>query len=120
MPIRSIFSNFAPNLNFMNAQKDFERNVRILRSRKKMTQKELAKQLDVDPASLSRMIKGNPRLDTIERIAKALDVSVCSLFQEIERIDGYVSIDGNIVHVRSKEEFLKAVEDSMSIFTIKK
>lgn len=120
LPIRSIFSNFAPNLNFMNAQKDFERNVRILRSRKKMSQKELAKQLGIDPASLSRMIKGNPRLDTIERIAKALDVSVSALFEEIDRIDGYVSIDGHIVHIHSKEEFLKEVDKSMSFSSILK
>ena len=115
--IRSIFSNFAQILIGMNAQKDLERNVKILRFRKKMSQKELAKQLGVDPASLSRMIKGNPRLDTIERIAKALGVSVSALFEEIERIDGYVSIDGHIVHIHSKEEFLKEVDNSMSFLT---
>ena len=115
--IRTIFSNFAQNLNQMNAQKDFERNVKIACRKKKISQKELAKQLGVDPASLSRMIKGNPRLDTIERIAKALDVSVSALFEEIERIDGYVSIGGHIVHVHSKEEFLKEVDASMSFLT---
>lgn len=113
--IRTIFSNFAQNLNQMNAQKDFERNVKIACRKKKISQKELAKQLGVDPASLSRMIKGNPRLDTIERIAKALDVSVSALFEEIERIDGYVSIDGHIVHIHSKDEFLKEVDKSMSL-----
>lgn len=113
--IRTIFSNFAQNLNHMNAQKDFERNVKIACRKKKISQKELAKQLGVDPASLSRMIKGNPRLDTIERIAKALDVSVSTLFEEIERVDGYVSIGGHIVHIHSKEEFLNEVDKSMSL-----
>ena len=45
--IRTIFSNFAQNLNQMNAQKDFERNVKIACRKKKISQKELAKQLGV-------------------------------------------------------------------------
>ena len=50
----------------------------------------------------------------------ALDVSVSTLFEEIERVDGYVSIDGRIVHIHSKEEFLKEVDKSMSFSSILK
>ena len=49
-----------------------------------------------------------------------LGVSVSALFEEIDRIDGYVSIDGHIVHIHSKEEFLKEVDKSMSFSSILK
>ena len=53
--IRTIFSNFAQNLNHMNAQKDFERNVKIACRKKKISQKELAKELGVSYVTISRL-----------------------------------------------------------------
>ena len=38
--------------------------------------KDLAADMGIDPASLTRALNGNARLDTIEKIANALEVSV--------------------------------------------
>ena len=60
--------------------------------------KELASDMGIDPASLTRAIYGNARLDTIEKIAMALGVSVKSLFEPMgdEAVEGYIKIGGKI------------------------
>jgi len=52
--------------------------IRTARERKGWSQLKLAYQCQVTPTTLSRLEcgKGSPRLDTLERIAFALDVSV--------------------------------------------
>ena len=41
---------------------------------KNISQKELAEKLNITPTTLSRNLSGNPTLQTIEKIATALDV----------------------------------------------
>lgn len=68
--------------------------------------KELASDMGIDPASLTRAIYGNARLDTIEKIAMALGVSVKSLFEPMgdEAVEGYIKIGGKIYQFNSREE----------------
>lgn len=68
--------------------------------------KDLAKDMKVEPASLTRAMYGNARLDTIEKIALALGVSVKSLFEPITEnsIEGYIKVKGKIYQFNSKEE----------------
>ena len=74
--------------------------------------KNLAKKMGVKAESLSRSLNGLPRIDTIEKIAKALDVSVKSLFDDPDAIEGFVSVRGKVHRINSKEEFEKIVKDS--------
>ena len=53
--------------------------VKELCSKRGITLKELAEQMDIKPESLSRALNGNPQLTTLENIAKALDVEVADL-----------------------------------------
>ena len=73
--------------------------------------KDLAFDIGIDPASLTRAIYGNARLDTIEKIAKSLGVSVKSLFDSIgeEHVEGYVKVNGKIYKFNSKEELLHII-----------
>ena len=74
--------------------------------------KDLANKMGIKAESLSRSLNGSPRIDTIEKIAKALDVSVKSLFDDPDAIDGFVSVRGKVHRINSKEEFEKIVKDS--------
>lgn len=83
---------------------------RLLRA-KQMQQKELAKKMGVAPAFLSKALTGNPTLDTIRKIAKALDVSITRLFESLNQIEGFVSIKGKYYRFVSKEDFEKIIKD---------
>ena len=79
-------------------------NVTRLCKEQKMQQKDLAEKMGIAPAALSKALTGNPTLDTIRKIAKALNVSIKGLFEETERIDGYISYKGRTYRFNSKEE----------------
>lgn len=59
----------------------FGKNVRKLRLGQKISQGKLAKKLGVDPSYISQIERGigNPSLRVVERIAKALDISIKDL-----------------------------------------
>ena len=58
--------------------------IRMLRRKKKLTQKELAKLVDVSPASIAAYETGDkiPRDDVKEKMAKVLDSTVTFIFFE--------------------------------------
>ena len=49
---------------------------------KNMTITQLAERLNIKQESLSRAINGNPTIETLERIAIALDVPITELFEQ--------------------------------------
>lgn len=65
----------------------------------------LARRMGVKPESLSRSLNGLPRIDTIEKIAKALDVSIKRLFEDPVAIEGFVSVGGKVRRFNSVKEF---------------
>lgn len=81
-------------------------NVKRLCKEQGKQQKDLALEMGIDPASLTRALNGNARLDTIEKIALALHVNIKSLFDPIdeEAVEGYVKIRGRIYQFNSREE----------------
>lgn len=64
--------------------------------------------MDVDPASLNKAMYGNTRLDTIERMATDLDVSIKSLFDPIDNdtVEGYIKIKEKIYQFNSRKELI--------------
>lgn len=60
----------------------FGRRLRYLRQKKNMTQEQLAEaaKISVDFLSLVERGKNAPSFETLERLAKALDISVHALF----------------------------------------
>ena len=67
--------------------------------------KDLAKDMGIDPASLNRAMYGNARLDTIEKIALGLGVSVKSLYEPMyDNVEGYIKVNGKIYQFNSREE----------------
>ena len=75
--------------------------------------KDLASSMEIDPASLNRAMYGNARLDTIEKIANALGVSIKSLFEQTDdddAIEGYIKIRGKIYQFNNKNELNRILE----------
>lgn len=81
------------------------KNVKRILSEKGWQHRKLAQMMECDAASLSRMLSGNPRLDSILKIAKALSVSPKTLFEENYGIEGYVRYNGKTFFFNSREEF---------------
>lgn len=90
-------------------EKILAENVKKICKQQKKQLKDLASEMDVDPASLNRAMYGNARLDTIEKMATALGVSIKSLFDPIDNdtVEGYIKIKGKIYQFNSKEELNK-------------
>ena len=67
----------------MQSGKKLGDNLRKLRLKKKLSQGDLSKNLDVDRAYISNIENGrmNPTLSTLEKIAKALGVSSSELLK---------------------------------------
>lgn len=55
---------------------------------KGLTQKDVAEKLGIAQASLSAMLKGNPTINTLEKIATVLGVSFLELFKEQSNVAG--------------------------------
>ena len=96
----------------MNATEILVSNVDRLCREQKLRRMDLAKKMGVEEASLSRSLRYSPRLDTVEKIAKALNVSIKSLFEDPDKIDGFVSVGGAVHRINSLDEFEKIVKDS--------
>ena len=90
-------------------EKVLAENVKRLCKQQKKQLKDLASEMGIDPASLNRAMYGNARLDTIEKMATALGISIKSLFDPIDddTVEGYIKIKGRIYQFNSKEELNK-------------
>ena len=79
-------------------------NVRRLCKARNLQLKDLASAMAVDPATLTRALNGNCRLSTINKIADALGVSLKTLFEHVDDVEGYIKIGGMIHRFNSKQE----------------
>lgn len=79
-------------------------NVRRICKERGKQMKDLAADMGIDPASLTRALNGNARLDTIEKIATALGVSMKSLFEPLDDVEGYIRIVDKVYQFNSRKE----------------
>lgn len=79
-------------------------NVRRLCKEQNKQMKDLASDMGIDPASLTRALNGNARLDTVRKIATALDVSMKSLFEPLDDVEGFIRIRGKVYQFNNKVE----------------
>ena len=93
-------------------EKILSENVRRICRERKIQLKELAASMGVDPASLNRALKYNARLDTIEKMAKALDVSIKSLFEPMDGVEGFIRVGKHAYKFNSMAELRKILENN--------
>lgn len=67
---------------------------------------DLAQILGVTRITLTRNINGNPTMETLQKIATALDVQVWELFtaSTTGEINGFVEYRGTIYKIQSRED----------------
>ena len=65
---------------------------------------QLAEAMNISAPTLTHALNGNPRLDTLQKIADALNVPIARLLYDANKIEGYISINGEISHFQSSEE----------------
>lgn len=80
--------------------------IRYLRGLNQITQKELSDRLDMDDGSLRRIESGrtNPTLETINKIAHALDIPLWLLFVPDDELNSHSIVKDMIL----KQESLKS------------
>ena len=84
---------------------------RICKERGKQM-KDLAADMGIDPASLTRALNGNARLDTMQKIASALGVSMKSLFEPLNDVEGYIRVGDKVYQFNSRSELDKILENN--------
>ena len=106
------FDYLCENFDIMTIH-DFARNVKFYCEERDMSKAELAEKIGIKPASLARALHGNPQLDTIIKIADALEVPVANLFRESRRVDGIAYIGNELIRFNSIEELEKEYKKTL-------
>lgn len=77
---------------------------------KGITIKVLAEKMGISAPTLSTQINGNPKLDTIEKIAAALDVHITELFETPGNLKVNIEFEGENYRVTEKNiiEYIKS------------
>lgn len=73
---------------------------------KGMTIESLANEMGTHRVNLSRIINGNPTVESLQKIADVLEVEVKELFKSEAKgqINGYVEFEGTIYKIESKKD----------------
>ncbi len=93
-----------------------ELKVKEIAKQKGKQLKEIAKEMGITPESLTRTIHGNPQLDTLVKLANALNVEVVELFhrkEEKNNVSGYIEYNNKITKVSSLndlKDFISQIE----------
>lgn len=84
---------------------------------KGITMEKLAGMLEITPNTLTRNINGNPTIETLEKIANALDVPFTELFEQSPK-DGLIGIiryNGKPYEVNSISDIEKLLEEIKNV-----
>jgi transcriptional regulator with XRE-family HTH domain len=71
---------------------------------------ELSEKMGIARESLSRAINGNPTLDTLTKIADALNVHITELFEK-DPISGIIVINGETHRIETFDQLVRLCED---------
>ncbi len=83
-----------------------ELRIKELIKSKGFTMQEFADKLGIARVNLTKTINGNPTMETLQKIATALNVQVWELFtaSTTGEINGFVEYRGTIYKIQSKED----------------
>ena len=76
---------------------------------KGISQKKLAELIGVAEISLSRSINGNPSLETLDKIATALQVPISEIFKPNEGFTALIDNNGTLYRANSIEELERLI-----------
>lgn len=87
-------------------------NVKRICKERNLQQKDLAIRIGIDPSALNRALKGNAQLNTIIKIASALEVSVKSLLEPTDDVEGFIRVAGKVYQFNSQTELQKILTNN--------
>lgn len=79
-------------------------NVKRICKERKIQLKELAARMGIDPAALTRALNGNCRFDTMKKMADGLGVSMRTLFEQNNDVEGFIRVHGQIHKFNNRSE----------------
>ncbi len=87
-------------------------NVQKIMKQKGVSRKDLANKLGINPVSVSRIINGNPTVETLQKIANALDVTVPELFapQSESNFTALIDNEGELRRFDSADELKRFLD----------
>lgn len=87
-----------------------ELRIKEICKEKSITISELADKMGVGRESMSRTINGNPTIETLEKIATALEVEIVELFAEKSELFGVVVYQGATYKIKTREDVARLWE----------
>ena len=98
-----------------NIQLNFRRICRI----KGIQSKDVAEQMGVSPASLSRALGGNPRLSTIKKASEVLGVTpsrlLASAEEDVAEVEGYITVHNKIYRFKDIWELADILDADITL-----
>ena len=98
-----------------NIQLNFRRICRI----KGIQSKDVAEQMGVSPASLSRALGGNPRLSTIKKASEVLGVTpsrlLASAEEDVAEVEGYITVHNQIFRFKDIWELADILDADITL-----
>lgn len=92
--------------------------IKKIRLEKCMTQKEVAEKCGINDANIRKYESGrqNPKIETVEKIAKALDVPITQLLPYQIKADHNAKSIEDMTEEERKEYMQKSIEDMKKVF----
>jgi len=105
----------------MSLKTQLGKRIQNLRKSQRITQEKLAEKINMDITSLSKIETGRnyPQPETVEKIATALNINICRLFDTEENFsknDYMEAINKNLSFIQNNEEKLKLLYKISCIF----
>ena len=90
-----------------------ELRVKEIIKNKGLTMQEFADNLGITRDTLTRNINGNPTVETLDKIAKALGVDITELFTASKNniVNGYIEIDSQLYKINSIDDIKKLLSE---------
>lgn len=88
-----------------------ELRIKEVAKQKGVQLKDIAEKMGIARESLTRTINGNPTLDTLVKIADALEVNVIELFPQPNQnhVTGYLEYQGEVIKINSNDDLFRLV-----------
>lgn len=79
--------------------------------------KDVAEKVGMARESLTRTINGNPTVDTLGKIADALEVDIIELFPQPSQnhVTGYLEYQGEVIKINNNDDLLRLVDRIQSV-----
>lgn len=90
-----------------------ELRVKEIIKNKGLTMQEFADNLGITRDTLTRNINGNPTVETLDKIAKALGVDITELFTASKNniVNGYIEVDSQLYKINSIDDIKKLLSE---------